>query len=495
MKRDFIDEMRHLSKLRHPCITTVMGAVISNFEEPLLVMEYMDHGSLYDLLHNNTMIFEGDVILNVFRDIALGMMFLHSADPQVVHGDVKSHNILIDGKFNAKISDFGFSIKKKRGAGTITSTTSDHNNNRLRRSASGTPYWMAPELLRGDVIQNTAESDVYSFGIVCYEMYSRKDPYENENYTNVIRDICDVNVRKRPPIPPSMPKEVASLLYTSCLADDPTLRPTFTELCCFLKRLQAQNVEPHGLQWKKKQKIPTIPTNSDDNNIDNVVDHNARRLLNQVFPKHIATALREGRKVEPEHFDCVTIFFSDIVGYTNLCQNISPYKVSDMLDRLYMKFDALSAKHSVFKIETIGDAWMGATNLVEEQSEDHVQRMVRFSVDVMRASSETLIDEDDPKHGFISIRIGFHSGSVLANVVGSRLPKYSVFGDTVNTASRMESNSEPGRICCSDRAADLLKVQDPTVELICRGEISIKGKGHMITYWVGDGSGGLVGVV
>jgi serine/threonine protein kinase len=95
LKKDFIAEMRHLSKLRHPCITTVMGAVISTKFEPMLVMEYMDHGSLYDILHNDSMIIDGEVVLPILRDIAQGVRFLHAASPKVIHGDLKAQNVLV----------------------------------------------------------------------------------------------------------------------------------------------------------------------------------------------------------------------------------------------------------------------------------------------------------------------------------------------------------------------------------------------------------------
>mmetsp|Transcript_15045 Transcript_15045/g.34239 ORF Transcript_15045/g.34239 Transcript_15045/m.34239 type:complete len:1000 (-) Transcript_15045:932-3931(-) len=149
---EFMSEMRILSRLRHPCITTVMGAVVSNAHEPMLVMEYMEHGSLYDLLRNETLHLSGDVILQIVRDVAQGLRFLHSSKPPVLHGDLKARNILIDSRLRGKLCDFGLSNKK---ASIIT----------------GTPYWLAPEYLRGQT-NYTPACDIYSMAIILYEIYS-----------------------------------------------------------------------------------------------------------------------------------------------------------------------------------------------------------------------------------------------------------------------------------------------------------------------------------
>ena len=85
-------------------------------------------------------------------------------------------------------------------------------------------------------------------------------------------------------------------------------------------------------------------------------------MLYQVFPKHIADALNAGEKVDPESHEEVTVFFSDVVHFTDISSSLPPLKVSSMLDRLYLSFDSLASKHKVFKVETIGDAWMGVTN-------------------------------------------------------------------------------------------------------------------------------------
>lgn len=104
----------------------------------------MDHGSLSDMLQNETMVLDGEHIFPILLDITQGVRFLHSANPAVIHGDLKAQNILVDNRLRAKVADFGLSNKNRLGA-------------------TGTPYWMAPELLRGET-SNTQESDVYSFG-------------------------------------------------------------------------------------------------------------------------------------------------------------------------------------------------------------------------------------------------------------------------------------------------------------------------------------------
>jgi class 3 adenylate cyclase len=314
---------------------------------------------------------------------------------------------------------------------------------------------MAPELLRAEG-GNSAASDVYSFGIILYEVYSRRDPYENEdNITDILRLVCDKSAQKRPPAPTTMPEKVKALM-ADCVEDEPDKRPTFEELDKRLQRIDCEGADPTQTTTKK-----------------------AGISLFDIFPRHIAEALRDGRTVEAAHKDCVTIFFSDIAGFTDLSSSLSPRQVADLLDRLYTKFDALSQKYDIFKVETIGDAYMAVTNLEKDQHEDHAKRIAEFAIDAVLAANETLIDPLDAERGYVNIRCGFHSGSVVADVVGTRSPRYCLFGDSVNTASRMESNSKVNRILCSKASYELLKVQCPTIPVVCRGRIPIKGKGKV----------------
>lgn len=295
--------------------------------------------------------------------------------------------------------------------------------------------------------------------VVLYEVFSRKDPYKGEDSTDVLKGIMDKAVRKRVTAPKDMPPTI-KVLMGECMEEDPKERPSFEEIDSRVQRL-------------KEESVGTVSKKSHVSMFD-------------IFPRHVAEALRDGRKVEPEHKDVVTIFFSDIVGFTDISAELEPHKVANMLGRLYTRFDELSNIHDCYKVETIGDAYVAVTNLVKDQADDHCKRIAAFAMDAVKAANHVLIDEDNPDRGCINIRVGFHSGPVVADVVGNRNPRYCLFGDTVNVASRMESNSEANRINCSAKAAKILKDQWSNAPLFSRGNIVIKGKGIMRCYWVGE---------
>ena len=131
-----------------------------------------------------------------------------------------------------------------------------------------------------------------------------------------------------------------------------------------------------------------------------------RYNVSQLFPKHIADQLKAGQKVEPEHHELVTVIFSDIVHFTDISRTSTPLKVSQMLDRLYLAFDKVARKNQVFKVETIGDAYMGVTNLERDMEDSHVKNAALFAIDLVTEARKILIDDEVPSKGYINIRVG-----------------------------------------------------------------------------------------
>ncbi|XP_014208623.1 soluble guanylate cyclase 88E [Copidosoma floridanum] len=202
-------------------------------------------------------------------------------------------------------------------------------------------------------------------------------------------------------------------------------------------------------------------------------------LLYQMIPKQVADRLRNGESPIDtcEMFNSVSILFSDVVTFTEICSRITPMEVVSMLNGMYSLFDTLTERNHVYKVETIGDAYMVVSGAPVKQR-DHADRVCDMALDMLEAITD-LTDRSTGQH--LQIRIGIHSGAVVAGIVGLKMPRYCLFGDSVNVASRMEATSEAMQIHISQSTKELLS---PSYRVIERGEIQVKGKGTMKTYWL-----------
>ncbi|UYV83037.1 GUCY2F, partial [Cordylochernes scorpioides] len=159
-------------------------------------------------------------------------------------------------------------------------------------------------------------------------------------------------------------------------------------------------------------------------------------VLNSILPRPVIESLKAGQPVEPEKFDSVSVYFSDIVGFTTISAFSRPIEIVTLLNELYTVFDNTIANYDVYKVETIGDAYMVAGG-VPQRSPEHAQQVALMALDLVYACNNFKIPH--MVHVPLHLRIGIHSGPVVAGVVGITMPRYCLFGDTVNIASRLES--------------------------------------------------------
>lgn len=202
-------------------------------------------------------------------------------------------------------------------------------------------------------------------------------------------------------------------------------------------------------------------------------------LLLNILPEETAQELKESGKVKAKKFESVTVLFTDFKGFTSYSNNLSPEVLVETIGFYFSKFDAIIEKHGLEKIKTIGDAYMCAGGL-PFPSDDHAENMVKAAMEIVAFVAETKRNEKATEMNF-DVRIGINTGRVVAGVVGAKKFAYDIWGDTVNIASRMESNSEAGKINVSENTYELIK---DYFDCEYRGELEVKNKGMMKMYFV-----------
>lgn len=202
----------------------------------------------------------------------------------------------------------------------------------------------------------------------------------------------------------------------------------------------------------------------------------AEKLLLNILPKEVERRLKKKEKYIADHFDEASVIFIDISQFTALSKGVKPEKIVEMLNGVYTEFDHIASKYGLEKIKTIGDCYMAACG-IPVKNEKHTELTAKFALEAMKKMNGFEIDEEIE----LLFKVGIDCGPVVAGVIGEKKFIYDLWGDTVNTANRMQEYSEPGKIQVTDRFQKKLSQEFSLVE---RGEIDIKGKGLMKTYYL-----------
>lgn len=202
----------------------------------------------------------------------------------------------------------------------------------------------------------------------------------------------------------------------------------------------------------------------------------AESLLLNILPRSIADRLKAETRTIADQFNSASILFADVVDFTPLAERLPAAEVVEVLDHLFSHFDGLAERHGLEKIKTIGDCYMVAAG-VPAPRPDHAQALASMALDMQAAVRSV----DEVGHLGLELRIGINSGPVVAGVIGRKRFLYDLWGDAVNTASRMESHGTPGRIQITRATKELLEG-----EFVCepRGTIALKGKGEMEVWYL-----------
>uniref|UniRef100_A0A673JCX3 Guanylate cyclase n=1 Tax=Sinocyclocheilus rhinocerous TaxID=307959 RepID=A0A673JCX3_9TELE len=469
-------ELNALLKIDYYNLTKFYGTVKFD-NEYFGVFEYGERGSLRYALNDKISYPEETFMdwqfkISVMYDIAKGMSYLHASNI-TVHGRLKSTNCVVDNRMVVKIADFGFN--------TILPPSKD--------------LWTAPEHSRKQGISQ--KGDVYSFAIISQEIMMRKCTF----YTSACSDRTEKLARVQFPsmtssfFRPDLNFENTSereqevcMLIRNCWDEDPDRRPDFKKIENTLwKIVSLDNQEHESYMENLIRRLQMYSRNLERLVEERTALYKAERdradCLNfMLLPGPVVRSLKETGKVEPELFDEVTIYFSDIVGFTTLCHFSTPMEVVDMLNDIYKNFDSILDNHDVYKVETIGDAYMVVSGLPRRNGNRHAKDICCMALDILSFMGTFQLQH---LPGIpMWIRIGVHSGPCAAGVVGIKMPRYCLFGDTVNTASRMESTGLPLRIHASQSTINILQRTDCKFEYEKRGETYLKGKGKETTYWL-----------
>ncbi|KAL6062085.1 hypothetical protein STEG23_024912 [Scotinomys teguina] len=476
-----LQEVWLMCELKHENIVPFFG-ICTEPPNICIVTQYCKKGSLRDVLRNSDHEMDWIFKLSFAYDIVNGMLFLHGS-PLRSHGNLKPSNCLVDGRMQVKLSGFGlWEFKYDCTHRLYNQKTTDHSE----------LYWIAPELLRLPELpwSGTPQGDVYSFAILMRDLIHQQAHGPFDDHEEAPEEIISLIKDPRAPVPlrPSLSwdkgDEKIVALVRACWDESPEQRPTFPSIKKIL-----QEASPRGRVSILESMMGKLEMYA--NHLEEVVEERTcqlvtekrkvEKLLSTMLPSFVGEQLMAGKSVEPEHFQSVTIFFSDIVGFTKLCSLSSPLQVVKLLNDLYSLFDHTIQTHDVYKVETIGDAYMVASGLPICNGAQHAEEIATMSLHLLSATTHFQIGHMPEER--LKLRIGLHTGPVVAGVVGITMPRYCLFGDTVNMASRMESSSLPLRIHVSQSTAGAL-LEAGGYHLQRRGTIAVKGKGEQTTFWL-----------
>uniref|UniRef100_A0A914XGJ1 Guanylate cyclase n=2 Tax=Plectus sambesii TaxID=2011161 RepID=A0A914XGJ1_9BILA len=467
-------EFRAMRSMTHDNVNQFHG-LSRDLTGNMSVWKALPRGSLRDILEKDSISFDWFFKFSLIRDIFEGMEYLHNSILRV-HGRLTSKSCLVNDRWQVRLSDYGLSTIRN-----------------YEKLPARDMLWTAPELYdKQPLLKPTTASDVYSFGILCSELVTEMEAFAvHKNEQNMTDDDVVYRVLKgeRPPFRPiiNLPANTdvnptIVNLIRDCWSENPEDRPSMKMIRTVFKGMKqgkSASLMDHVLSLMEKYAGSLEQEVADRTKALLEEQKKSDILLYRMLPRQVADKLKAGQPIPPESFEQVTIMFSDIVSFTKLASESTPLQVVNMLNELCTIFDGIIDEHDVYKVETIGDGYLCVSGLPNRNGTAHVSQIADMCLAFHRSVASFKIPHLPGEK--VQLRIGMHTGSVVAGVIGLTMPRYCLFGDSVNTASRMESHGKAGMIHITPESNEYLVNEYETES---RGESIIKGKGVMETFWL-----------
>ncbi len=468
--RRVLVEIKTMRDLVHDNVNRFIG-VCAERSKACILMAYGYRGSVKDIIRNNDITLTNDFKVSFLSDIACGMAYLHQSSIGP-HGTLTSSQCVVDSRWTCKVTGHGFRFDQKGNVNPLSL------------------LWTAPELLRtSDLLDGKSMkmADVYSFSIVAFEVLTRAYPY-SYNVPDIVSDdiIKRVKERENPLFRPTLPNDSCLEVWTSLLQEtwheNPDDRPTILHVA---KRIRSLH-KGFNLIDNMIKLLETHTRKLEDRVIEKSQELNSEKskveaLLQELLPPTVAKLLAVGNYIEPETFENVTVFLSDIVGFTSISSQGKPLDIITMLNDMYTVFDDITHMFDVYKVATIGDAYMVASGVPNRNGNLHAVEICKLSLCLQYAIGTVTIPHM-PKSQ-LQMRVGIHSGPCVAGVVGIKMPRYFLFGETIDIASRMESTGQPMKIQISGSSKQLIENYS-NFYLESHREYKIQNNTKIATFWL-----------
>ncbi len=427
--------MNKASKIQHANILPMTGISHGPSRKDLLtVSPFMKNGTVYDIMMNKTFIIDGKIIAPIIRDVCDALTFLH--DIGKFGADVRPHHLLLDDTFHVRLN----------------------RSEPVRTDKQTSAYKLscAPEVISADrPTSPDASSDVYSIGMLMYELFYRKQPYEGESAS-------DIMASWRPPkLDISRDTDELEQVMQACWSNKAIDRPALSTLTRIVKNHTQASLADALFVEPSRGKL----------------------LLKSALPINIAVALKEGKRVESQQKKVSLCLFSIIEGSLQGCTQ-----------RIYSMWDEISQSLGLYRLTTVDDSYLVVGNLHVNQ-EDHALRIAKFSLKAMSMLDSTDIGNQtrtstnvSPKaRNILMARGAIHCGEVTANILGYSEPRFVLLGTPMTVLCRISSSTEQGHIQISRSMQEQIK---PSLEALNAllyqrdGSITVRGQGRLTTFWL-----------